>query len=48
MLKKALRVAVLALPLLAATVVTAARIDPPTPDCWPCDDGNLVGQTPLL
>lgn len=47
MLKKALRVVALALPLLAATAVTAARIDPPTPDCWPCNTGNLVGQTLL-
>jgi hypothetical protein len=44
MLRKVLRVVALALPLLAVTAVTAARIDPPTPDCFPCDDGNFVGQ----
>jgi hypothetical protein len=47
MVKSIIRVVVLALPLLAATVVNAARFDPPTPTCYPCQDGNLAGPVLL-
>jgi hypothetical protein len=47
MVKSIIRVVVLALPLLAATVVTAARFDPPTPTCYPCPDSNFAGQVLL-
>jgi hypothetical protein len=41
MLKRLLRIAAFALPLLAFGI---AVTDGPLPDCYPCDDGGHVAQ----